>query len=85
MIYAASLGSGGAGGGGGSGSGGDDDGEGMPALVFYIATAWAALGCVAACSLPSLEEADLRRAQRELEAGMGKVKFTGLTQTLGQL
>lgn len=74
-IFSVSLSSASSGSSSGSSScDGSCSGGGMPALVFYIASAWSALGCVAALTLPPLEDIDLKQAAADTDkALLGKL------------
>jgi MFS family permease len=57
----------------GSGSTDDSGGDGSttsgmcsPAFVFYVASGWSLVGCLVACTFPSLEKEDLMRAAAAL-------------------
>ena len=42
--------------------------DGMPELVFYIATAWSLLGCLVSFTFPTMDDATLLRASQTLQA-----------------
>lgn len=52
----------------GDGSSGSGSHLCMPALVFYISTAWCLMGCFVALSFPPLEKEDLQRASQSLNS-----------------